>query len=288
MRPCETPQQLSECTTGRGAYLQAIEPKSKGGKGLGLSEEQAVRHAQDAVLRSFGGRRTVDLAPVQRQAVARQFTMFYSWAGAQLLKYLRSGAVAKKQWTEGHWFLAMKTLGTTFARVGAIAVASDLLVGRGPKRDEEDDKLDAADMAEWAAARAVMMPFQSLPIVGSTMRGIGSGTFEGETSRDISVVPWTNSLNAVVKAFEKTHRVTSAEEGEVDVAQEVDLFLAWLQAGGGFVGAPVNQIRTTAGYWMRRAGDETGAEDVIGSLYGAPRPGTWLDNMQAARRNEPR
>ena len=244
MLPFETTQKMTEFPTCLGSYLHAIEPKESGG--LGLAEDAAVQHAQDAVLRMFGGKRTVDLSPIQRDRILRHFTMFWGWAGAQVNKFMRANAHAGRQWSEGQRRNAVLTLWSTYSRLGAIAIASELLVGRSPKKDKDEDEMSPADVAEWAAWKAVMLVPQSMPIVGSTFRGIAGG-FQGETSRDVSMTPWTNLLNAVVKAGQKSARAVStvADQGELDDDQELDLFMAWLEAGGGLAGGPVSQVRAT-------------------------------------------
>ena len=259
MIPFETTNAMVEAPVYLGAKNHALATKEQGG--LGLSEAEAIRHAEAAVRTLFGGKRTIDLSPIQRDKIMRHFTMFYGWANAQLNLFMKAAGEGKVQWNEGRRMKALGTLGGAFALLWAKQLASELLVGHAPK-DEEGDGLDAADVGKWAAWRGVMTVPLSMPIVGSAVRSV-----EGEQSRDVSLTPWTSLINAGVQAVRAT-RKTLSSESEMTDDEAINLFLAWMQAGGQSVGAPVVQTRQTVKYWQKRTGMESLAQDIYGSGYG--------------------
>src|ERR671931_526364 len=186
MIPFETTNAMVEMPVWRGAYDHALESTDKGG--LGLSDAEAIRHADSAVRTLF---------------CAKQ-------------------------------------------------IASELLSGRAPEDSNKDGELDAADVGSWLAWRAVMAsPLGNTPVVGPAMKNLEGGA----PGRDVSVTPWLQLANAVVRAGQATHKATSAE-GELTDEQLTNLFLAWLEAGGQATGAPVGQLRATARYWTRKSGNE--------------------------------
>jgi GGDEF domain-containing protein len=264
MVPFETTNAMVEYPVWRGAYDHALAPKEA--KGLGLSEAEAVRHADSAVRTLFGGKRTVDLSPIQRDKIMRHFTMFYGWANAQLNLFLKAAGEGKVQWSEGRRVKALGTIGGAFALLWAKQLASELLSGRGPE-DKEKDGIDAGDVSAWAAWRGAMTLPLSAPIIGSAVRSL-----QGQQSRDVSLTPWLSLLNAGVKGVRATYQAVTADQ-ELTDDQEINLFLAWMEAGGQATGAPVVQARQTAKYWQGRTGSEGVPEDIFGTAYGPPRSG---------------
>lgn len=260
MIPFETTNGMMEYSVYQGAKDHAL--------AQGKTEAEAIEHAQDMVRRAFGGKRTIDLTPIQRDRVVRHFTMFWGWAGANLNLWIRARSQAGVEWSNGRKLKALATLGGTFAAISAKMLASEVLTGKGPKDDDEDGKVDAGDVARWAAFRSVTAVPSLLPMVGSGVRQLAGG----ETSRDLSLTPWTNLLNASFKALSATQRAAAAEE-ELEDDQEVELFLAWLEAGGALTGAPVTQARATTRYWLKRPEGATTATDVLGTAFGPDREG---------------
>jgi len=267
--PFETTQKATEFPTYAGAKAHAQAPKDKGG--LGMEQAEAVQHAEAAVRKMFGGHRTVDLTPIQRHKILRWGTMFWGWAGAQLNQFISASGKAGMEWSDGRKAKAMKTVGAAFAYLYAKQIASEILVGRGPA-DEDDDGLDAKDVGSWAAFRGVMTLPGFVPVVSQMARGVS-----GETAqRDVQLTPWLNLLNGPVKAGRTTAAYIAhvSEDSEGD-DEGVQLFLAWLEAGGQFVGgAPVGQVRKTARYWNGRQPDAAIGEDVLGTAYGPAKKGS--------------
>lgn len=264
MIPFEATNAMVELPLYQGAKDHAMAPKAEGG--LGLGEAEAIRHAQGAVRTLFGGKRTVDLTPIQRDKIMRHFTMFYGWANAQLNLFMKAAGEGSVAWSEGRKAKAIGTIAGAFALLWAKQLASEVLVGRGPT-DKEKDGIDAADVGRWVAWRGVMTVPLSVPVVGSMVKGI-----EGEQSRDLSLTPWLALANAPVQAVRATNRLMSSDSEMTD-DDAINLFLAWMQAGGQAAGAPVSQARTTVKYWQTRSGNEGIAEDMYGTLYGPQKSG---------------
>lgn len=267
MIPFETTNAMVELPVWRGAYDHALEAADRGG--LGLSDAEAIAHANSAVRTLFGGKRTVDLPPVSRDKVFRHLTMFYGWSNSQLNLFMRAAGEAGVKWGEGARLAALKTLGGAFALLFAKQIASELFSGRTPKDDDKDGEFGAADVGSWLAWRAVMAsPLGNTPGVGPAMKALEGGA----PGRDVSFTPWAQLLNAGVRAGQATHKAL-ASEGELTDEQMTNLFLAWLEAGGQATGAPAVQLGATARYWTRKTGDESAGEDVLGTMYGPKRPG---------------
>lgn len=271
--PFETTQKMTEFPTYLASYRHALTPKEKGG--LGLDHAGAVRHAEGAVRTMYGGKRTIDLTPIQRDKVMRHFTMFWGWASAQLNQFIAASGKSRRAWNEGMRLRAFKIVGSAFAALWAKQLASEVLVGRGPKDEDEDGDVGADDWARWVAFRGVMTLPSFVPVVSSVARGV-----EADTQRDVSLTPWLNLLNAGVKSMRKTaSTVEDAVAGEVEEDAEIDLFLMWLEAGGQLTGAPVSQVRRTVGYWADRPGDAAVGEDVLGTAFGPSRPGKLSETL---------
>lgn len=258
MLPFETTNAMIEYPVWLGAFEHA--------RDQGNAEAEAVRHADGAVRDLFGGKRTVDLPPVMRDKVFRHFTMFAGWANAQLNLFLSGAGEARAEWSEGRRAKAVKGLMFIVSLQVAKQIASEVLVGRGPS-DDDKDGLDAGDVGRWIAYKGVTMYPMQAPVVGSAIRA-----GEGEQSRDVSMTPWLNLLNGLVRATKATARAVSKED-ELGDEEAVKLFLAWVQAGGQVAGAP-NQATTSARYLMSRTGMESGLEDALGVAYGKKREGS--------------
>jgi hypothetical protein len=267
MLPFEATNAMVEVPVWRGAYDHALEAPEKGG--LGLSKDDAIRHAESAVRTLFGSRRTVDLPPIMRDKIMRHGVMFYGWANAQLNLFIRAASQSGVQWREGARMKALATVGGAFALLFAKQIASEVLSGRVPEDSNKDGELDAADVGTWLAWRGVMAsPLGTSPGVGPALKNLEGGA----PGRDVSFTPWLQPINALVRAGKVTRKALSSE-GELTDEQLTNLFLGWLEAGGQITGAPSVQIGKTARYWMLTSGNESAAEDVYGSLYGPKRPG---------------
>jgi hypothetical protein len=262
MIPFETTNAMVEVPVWRGAYDHALEQ--------GKSEVAAIEHADSAVRTLFGGKRTVDLPPISRDKVFRHLTMFYGWANSQLNLFMRAAGEAGVQWGEGARLKALKTVGGAFALLFAKQIASELFSGRAPEDSNKDGELDVEDVGKWLAWRGLMAsPLGNTPVLGPGLKALESGA----QGRDVSLTPWLQLANATVRAGQATAKAATSE-GELTDEQLTNLFLAWLEAGGQATGAPAVQIGATARYWLKaRTGDESAAEDVLGTAFGPKRPG---------------
>jgi hypothetical protein len=263
MVPFETTNAIVESSAYWGAKQHALDQ--------GMAPAAAVRHAEEAVRTLFGGKRTVDLTAIQRDKIMRHFVMFWGWGGAQLNIFLRSAAKSGAEWSEGRKMKALGTLGGTLALLWAKQLASELFVGHGPDKDKETGQVGPEDWAKFVAWQGAMAVPTKFPVVGSMIRAA-----QGQQSRDVSITPWMNIVNGLAKAGQATLKAANAAQLTDD--QEINLFMAWMEAGGQMVGAPVAQTRQTIQYWRKATGNEGLPEDIFGTGYGPQKRSGKLGN----------
>jgi hypothetical protein len=213
---------------------------------------------------AFGGKRTVDLPPIMRNAVLRYFTMFNGWANAQLNLFLGSVGEGRAQWSEGMKTRAIWTVTSMFAALAAQQVASAALVGNVPEDYNGDGKVDGNDVGRWAAVEGLFAVPSYTPL-GSVVRSA-----KGQQSRDPSFTPWMNLLNVAARTAGKTSSLVAGEAaGTADEDQELATFIAWLELGGAATGVPQQAI-TAARYWASpdRNPQAPVEQDIFGTAFG--------------------
>lgn len=209
-----------------GAYEQAFSE--------GLAEEDAIRAGDRAVRLSQGAGGAKDLAAIQRNNdLMKLLTMYYTPFSAL---YARLRDV-------GHTTRGPKDLPRLVARSIALvllpAVLGDLLAGRGPDDDEDE--------IWWTARKAVLYPFQSLPVIRDGVNGIDwwlaqQGGASGKYRPGYKISPVEDSVRKVTSALGNLADAIDGEETWDDVAW--DLF----ESSGYVFGLPTAQPRITGEY----------------------------------------
>jgi hypothetical protein len=135
----------------------------------GATHDEAVRTADSAVRTNFGAGGVKDLAHYQDSPVWKHLTMFTGWFSSQYNAERRviretRGLIAEEKYTEaaGHFLVAQ------FYRIVVMAIASEVLSGRGP-RDDEDEW-------EWALMKIALYQASLMPIVKEIGSGLDFGT----------------------------------------------------------------------------------------------------------------
>ena len=237
-----------------GAYRQAIAE--------GMSDEQAVRHADGQVTRIFGSGHVEDLPALLRaKGLLGIFTMFSTFMVAQGNTMLDVVSDARQAWRSGELRRKIPELAAQgIAGYIGLAILGELLSGRGPDDDEEP--------WEWGLRRLVLMPMEYFPgfravanIAESRVRHRGFSF--GFSSPVADLLEKTALLP--VKIGEAVSGEKPAGDTALDVAEVVS---TWR-------GLPTAQAKKTGQYlwhvYTGREHPESFAEFLAGTLYGKRR-----------------
>lgn len=224
------------------AREHALEALEKGG--LGMTEEEAVRHADKVVRTSLAAARTLDLPAFMRAPNWRVITMFAGWANGELNRYLASIHDASTLWSEGQRWRAVKRLWKTWLIMGLVSGLSELMVGHGPQ-PREDDEDGTAAFARWMATLTFVGPLTRVPFFGTLLKASMSG-------RDASLTPWTRGLEEGFKAVVEAGKgVDGIVEDDDDAPEHLKrAALLGLSSVAYYKGLPVAQARSTLGYLL--------------------------------------
>jgi hypothetical protein len=252
-----------------GAYEHALAPKEK--KGLGMSEADAIQHADRTVRLALASGATKDLPAIMRSKEARAFTMFYGFMNSQLNQLFAASADASRQWGDRERYRAIKTLTKTMMFLASGAILSEMLTGKGPD-DDDPDGLEYAT-AKWMARKAIFAPVMWVPVLSSVARAMESG-------RDASFTPYSRVFDAAARAA--TGGVNLAAQALADEEVGLDDVLGEgrrvLETIGYFKGLPVAQATATGTYAYHRwvEGDEPdggAGQTALGLAFGRQRRG---------------
>jgi hypothetical protein len=248
-----------------GAKAHALETPKKGG--LGLTEAEAIRHAESVVRLTQSSYRFMDRTAFERSPLFRHFTMFWGYMRSQLGMFIAAHADAKLLRHQGFQGEAIRRVVKTYALLMAGGVMADLLVGKGPEDYDGDGEITDADWAKWTSLRSVLYPASTLPVAGSFLNQmVSSGP-----SRDVSLTPW---LRAGQSAKETVQAVISARSDEAQGDEGYQAGLKALETFGWYYGLPVAQFRRTGDYWFDITPDgieqsqESEEASAIEAMYG--------------------
>lgn len=202
---------------------------------LGMTEEQAIRHADDAVHSSLPSHDQADLPAIMgNKGAAASFVMFFGYFNTV---YNANRRLFKE-----------RSVAEAFARtilMFLIAnVAGELLGGRGPEEDEEWD--------EWALRKTLAAPFTYIPgLAGVAEWLIGAGTskaWHGEARfRHVSVRA-APAVSTVQRLWRSAQRLIDEE------TDSTERIFAFLDAVGLVTYTPIgaSQIQRTGKYLTSR------------------------------------
>jgi len=154
--------------TWTGAYRWAIDQE--------LTETEAVAHADKIVRLSLGSGGVKDLNAAQRAASLQFVTLFFSYFATY---HGRLTSILRDAKSENEVLKAHRKLDAglrTFTLVIMAATLSELLAGRFPKCEEDDDGC----YAEWAAGKSIAYLFAGIPVAREVASSLDTGhRFEG-------------------------------------------------------------------------------------------------------------
>jgi hypothetical protein len=196
------------------------------------NDDVAAVAAGDRAVRSSQGAGAVkDQAAIQRQPGLWKFlTMFYSFFSVLYNRLRDLGRATKQAVRTGAVRDFPHLLARGFFLLVVPAVLGDILVGKGPDDDKDED------WASWMAKKVAAYPFMSLPVVRDVIGGKTSGFGYQFTPAARAVETVGKLIDDMVKAF--------------DPDQDVDGKQATrhaIETTGYVFGLPLGQVSTTFG-----------------------------------------
>lgn len=177
-----------------GAYLKSIETLKPG------DHHAAVTYADSVVRTTQGSGAAKDLAQIQGGGeLQRSFTVFYTYFNALYNQLRRSGALLKDRGPRD----VPRFLGSMALLWLLPAVLSELVAGRGP--DEEDDE----DAMQWAMWKLAKYPFSTVIGVRDLASAIGPDAY------DYELIPAKGAFESVVNSINNIGKAAGeAAQGE--------------------------------------------------------------------------
>lgn len=242
----------------------------------GQPQDAAVRFADQTVRLKVAGGMTKDMPALTRNQMGKWLAPLMGFAIGRANQVWGSVADARLAASDGHKWAAAKIIGATLAAIAAESILSELVTGKGPKDENDDGQVTAADWAHWTAKTAALSFPKMVPVLGTVVRSIEAG-------RDVSFNPETRALTGVAKTVGGTIKLAASSD-PVDADAVMAQAGQILETAGWFSGLPVAQASTTVKYLNAvRTGDEqpTGPVDAaLGVAYGKKRPGKLADLVQ--------
>jgi len=204
-----------------------------------LTHKQAVYAGEAAVRRSQGSGTAKDLSEIQaRRGATRLFTMFYTPFAAIYGRLRNEGADVKRYGKK----YAPEAIIRAAILTSMVAILSDLIAGRGPDDDDEEDRVKA--WAKWAALKALFAPAAVIPLLRDVSNAMEHYVLTGK-SLDVRYSPVFSALD---KLGRTSHGLYGAVAGDKDFTDE----LAWdvIESGGTVVGLPIIQPVITGEYLL--------------------------------------
>lgn len=248
-----------------GAYSQALRS--------GLSEEAAVRWADDVLTQVFPSHSAVEQAGIIRdKGFAGLSTVFYGYLSVAYRAQARIVSdVTSLDFTESSPKGKAKTIASVTGRMLAFWLAyqllGELLMGRGPEggdKDDEEPENEALQWGHWMLRKLLSAPLQSIPFIGDTVPVIEAALLGRQPrAREGVLSSYLTSIGAgALKAL----------DGEKDPFARADA--AW-RVMSTALGLPAYPVSTPMKYWLQVGkGDiePAGVGDAaIGSVYGPPK-----------------
>jgi hypothetical protein len=238
----------------------------------GMTEQEAVRVADDMVASTFGGGNVHDLAAVQDNESMKSFTMFYGFFSAVYNMTRKAGRGISKDWTEERkGQAAWKAFNYLLWNVVVMNAASEIFSGRPPDDDELEDP---GSLAGWLAAKGASYIFAMVPFIRDIYRSIDSG-MSGGPKRDVSFTPLnsvgTEAASIGMKVAKAGHELMTEEfSSDQLLGSAATVSGQTIKVWAMLEGLPVSQAKITGGFlWDFLVNDEapenwsTGLHDLF-------------------------
>lgn len=248
-----------------GAYSQALR--------AGLTEEAAVRWADDVLTQVFPSHSVVEQAGILRdKGFAGLSTVFYGYLSVAYRAQARIiSDVTALDFSEAAPGKKAKTIASVAGRMFAFWLAyqilGELLMGRGPEggdKDDEEPESESLQWAHWMLRKLLSAPLQSIPFVGDTVPIIEAAILGRQPrAREGVLSSYLTSIGAgALKAL----------DGEKDPLVRADA--AW-RVMSTALGLPAYPVSTPLKYWLQVGNGDVepqGPVDAaVGTVYGPPK-----------------
>ncbi|WP_045764611.1 zeta toxin family protein [Xanthomonas albilineans] len=139
-----------------------------------------------------------------------------------------------------------RALGTWLSAAVLSNAVFELMMGRAPGGDDDDDGAGAEDWAAWLARKSLLFPFQTFPLLRDVASAVDAA-MEGkqQSSRPNPIVDAGVALAKFGQAAWKEGHDWFAEDDEVEAEK---LIKTGVRAAGPVTGLPSNQMLTTGEY----------------------------------------
>lgn len=197
---------------------------------------QANRAAQAMIEQTISSGAPKDLSGFERSPQMKMFKMF---AGPMIIQQNRIRDAVNMRGTVHN---LPEVMGSLFAAWVSQAIIFELLVGRGPKDEDEDDDLEFAEIARWAAIKLAINPLGALPYfrdaagtAESAMNQMLGGDSKYTSGRSN---PAADAVSAVIKGGTAVTKAGKRLWQGKDVDEE-KLAIALIRAAGPITGLPL-------------------------------------------------
>jgi|GEM_PF-4852521 len=190
----------------------------------GMEEADAVANADRIVRMSQSAGGAKDLAGIQQgDEIKRAFVMFYSYFSVLHNLLRRRGSMARREGVSAE-SVAKTTMSALYLLV-LPAVLTELVLGRGPEEDEDEEFLP------WALKLSASYP-------ASTVVGLRDAVNYWSTGYSYSASPVGNAIEETAKAGSAVYDQLFDEDKEWDRGDNKHLFLS----AGYWLGLPTRQL----------------------------------------------
>jgi hypothetical protein len=176
-------------------------------------EQEAVRLADDAVIRSFGSGTVLDQVGAQRGSELKKLTsMYYSWTSMMFNRAWSDGKIAGLEYKEGNRGAAAATVAKAVFYSWLFPAIYENVV-RETFRNSQNPNGD--DRWKRVAARTLEQPF-SYMVIARDIAAAGVGKALGERGADFKMSPMEDALDTVLETVGKTLNAASRENKHFD------------------------------------------------------------------------
>lgn len=229
-----------------GAYRQAL--------AAGISEENAIHAADEAVISSQGDGASMELSKIQgERGFTRLFTVFYTPFAAQFNRLYSAGRKLKQGGVRYAPEFVMRALLITMIP----AIIADLLTGRGPQTCEPED---TECFARWAGVKGLSSLTAVVPFVREGGQLI-EAQFEGRFKPDLKYSPVFSAIERAGNAISKMGDALT--DGEMSD----EVFWKAFESSGLFLGLPTAQPAITGEYLFDLLSGEADGETWYRDLF---------------------
>jgi hypothetical protein len=180
---------------------------------LEKGDPEAVRLADDAVIRSFGSGSILEQVGAQRGTELKKLTsMYYSWTSMMFNRAWLDGKIAGLEYNEGNRGAAAAVVAKTVFYSWLFPAIYENVVRETFRNSQNPD-----DKERWKrmTARTLEQPF-SYMVIARDIAAAGVGKAMGERGADFKMSPMEDALDTVLETVGKTVTIAAHENKRLD------------------------------------------------------------------------